>query len=319
MPPRSGSRSIPRASTTSAEGPTLGWDALVLATGAEPNRLSIPGASLPHVHLLRSLADSRRLIEGAKEAKRAVVLGASFIGLEVAAALRARGLEVTVAAPDERPLGRVLGPDLGDFVRGLHEEHGVVFKLGTKPAEITETGVRLTSGETLEADLVVAGIGVTPRVALAQSAGLKVDKGGVLVDEYLRTSAPGIWAVGDIARWLDRHTDERIRVEHWVVAERQGQSAARDILAQDHGGERFDAVPFFWSQHYDVSINYVGHVARWDTANLSGSLAERNAAVAFRTAGRITAVATVFRDLQSLKAELALERGDMAGLAAATR
>src|SRR6185369_9455667 len=213
---------------TLADGTTVAWGALVLATGSEPIRLPIPGFDLPHVHVLRSLADSRGIIEKAKGAKRAVVLGASFIGLEAASALRHRNIEVTVAAPDDRPLGKVLGPDLGDFVRKLHEEKGVVFKLGTKPAEITANAVRLDNGESVPADLVVAGIGVRPRVTLAEAAGLKVDN-GVIVDEHLRTSAPGIWAAGDIARWPDPYSGESIRVEHWVVAERQGQTAALNI------------------------------------------------------------------------------------------
>jgi NADPH-dependent 2,4-dienoyl-CoA reductase/sulfur reductase-like enzyme len=238
-----------------------------------------------------------------------VVVGASFIGLEAAASLRAREIAVTVVAPDERPLARVMGPELGDFIRGVHEEHGVEFRLGTKPKAFTESAVELENGESLPADLVVVGVGVRPRIALAEEAGLAVDK-GVLVDEYLETSVPGIFAAGDIARWPDARSGERIRVEHWVVAERQGQTAARNLLGKADRRERFDAVPFFWSQHYDVVINYVGHAAKWDAVEVSGSLADKNATVAFRKDGRIAAVATVFRDRESLEAELAMERRD---------
>ena len=295
------------------DGRSLSYGALILATGAEPIRLPIPGADLHHVHVLRSLADSRALIEKAKTAKRAVVVGASFIGLEAAASLRTRGLEVTVVAPDERPLERVLGREIGDFIRSVHEEHGVSFKLGTKPKAITKTEVELESGERLAADLVVLGVGVRPRVSLAQAAGLDVDN-GVLVNEHLETSAPGVYAVGDIARWPDPWSGERIRVEHWVVAERQGQTAARNILGQS---ESFAGAPFFWSQHYDVSINYVGHATKWDAVEVHGSLQDRSAVVAFRTGGRIAAVATVWRDKESLEAELAMEQGNAAALEAA--
>ena len=292
------------------DGATLAYGSLVLATGAVPIRLPIPGADLPHVHLLRSLADSRALIAAAEAGRRAVVVGASFIGLEVAAALRARQVEVTVVAPDERPLGRVLGPELGDFVRGLHEEHGVVFRLGAKPAEIRAAEVVLDSGEALAADFVVLGVGVRPDVALAEAAGLAVDN-GVLVDEYLATSVPGIYAVGDIARWPDPRSGERIRVEHWVVAERQGQALAGNLLGRpDRKKTPFDAVPFFWSHHYDVAINYVGHAAKWDAIEVSGSLAERSAIVVYRQGGRAAAVATVWRDRESLEAELAMEQRD---------
>jgi apoptosis-inducing factor 3 len=292
------------------DGRTLDYGALILATGSEPIRLPLPGADRPHVHLLRSLADSRALIEKAKASRRAVVVGASFIGLEVAASLRARNVDVTVVAPDPRPLEKVMGPEIGDFIRSLHEEHGVTFKLGTKPKAIHETEVELESGERVAADLVVLGVGVRPRVALAQEAGLAVDN-GVLVDEFLAAGAPGVYAVGDIARWPDPHSGERIRVEHWVVAERQGQTAARNVLGQ---AERFDAVPFFWSQHYDVSINYVGHATKWDAIEVHGSLEERSAVVAFRSGGKIAAVATVWRDQESLAAELAMERDDAAAL-----
>jgi apoptosis-inducing factor 3 len=297
---------------TLSDGSQISYGALVLATGADPVRLPIPGADLPHVRLLRSLADSRGIIEAAKEAKRVVVIGASFIGLEVAAALRARELEVTVVAPEDQPLGRILGPQLGDFLRALHAEHGVVFRLGRKPAEIAAGEVRLDDGEILPADLVVIGVGVRPNVALAQEAGLQVDN-GILVDELLRASAPDVWAAGDIARWPDPWSGERIRVEHWVVAQRQGQTVARNLLDR---GERFEAAPFFWSQHYDVTIAYVGHATRWDDIEVRGSIAERNAIVTYRSGGRIAAVATIFRDVESLEAELAMERGDRDALAA---
>jgi len=262
---------------------------------------------------LRSLADSRAIIERAATARRAVVLGASFIGLETAAALRARGLEVTVVAPDERPLGRILGHELADFVRRLHEEHGVAFRLQARAESIAAGEVELASGERLPADLVVVGIGVQPRVELADEAGLEVDN-GVRVDSYLETSARGVFAAGDIANWPHPRTGERLRVEHWVVAERQGQAAAANILGRR---EAFGAAPFFWSQHYDVQISYVGYGKGWEKAELSGSLAERDATVVYRKGDEIVAVATVFRDRQSLEVELAMERGDRDALAIA--
>lgn len=291
---------------TLSDGGSLSWGALLLATGAEPIHLPIPGADGPKVHYLRSLADSRALIERAKGAKRAVVIGASFIGLEAAGSLRARGVEVTVVGPEDRPLARVLGPELGDHVRALHEAHGVQFRLGRKPAAIAEGEVRLDDGSTLPCDFVVIGVGVKPRVELAESAGLKVDN-GVVVNELLEASAPGIFAAGDIARWPDPYSGESIRVEHWVVAERQGQAAARSILGK---AERFAEAPFFWSQHYDVAISYVGHATKWDAIEVEGSIAENSAVVSFRQDGRIAAVATIFRDRESLEAELAMERGE---------
>jgi NADPH-dependent 2,4-dienoyl-CoA reductase/sulfur reductase-like enzyme/nitrite reductase/ring-hydroxylating ferredoxin subunit len=292
------------------DGRKLTYGALLLATGVEPRRLPIPGFDLPHVHTLRSLADSRALIAAAESARRAVVVGASFIGLEVAASLRARGLEVTVVAPEAHPLAAILGPEVGDFLRELHEQHGVVFRLGQRPSEFTKDVVVLDSGERLAADLVVVGIGVAPRLGLAEAAGLRTDR-GVVVDQFLETSAPGVFAAGDIARWPDVHSDESIRVEHWVVAERQGQVAAANILGKR---QPFTAVPFFWSQHYDISINYVGHAATWDSAKLTGSLRDHSATVSYRRGGKVLAVATLFRDDQSLAAEVALEQGDAVAL-----
>jgi NADPH-dependent 2,4-dienoyl-CoA reductase/sulfur reductase-like enzyme/nitrite reductase/ring-hydroxylating ferredoxin subunit len=288
------------------DGTNLAYDRLLLATGAEPVRLPVPSADLPHVHTLRSLADCRAIIADTTGAKRALIIGASFIGLEAAAALRARNIEVHVVAPETRPMERVLGPQLGDFVRALHEEHGVVFHLGETVTAFDGRRATLKGGGTLETDVVVVGVGVRPRLALAEQAGLTMDR-GVAVDAYLRTSAPDVYAAGDIARWPDPHSGAAIRVEHWVVAERQGQTAARNMLGAQ---ERFDAVPFFWSQHYDVPINYVGHAEQWDEIAIDGSVAAKDCVLRYKSKGRVLAVASIYRDLDSLKAELAMEQGE---------
>jgi NADPH-dependent 2,4-dienoyl-CoA reductase/sulfur reductase-like enzyme/nitrite reductase/ring-hydroxylating ferredoxin subunit len=287
-----------------ADGATVGYDRLLLATGAEPVRLSLPGADQAHVHVLRTVADSRAIIALAQHARRAIVIGASFIGLEAAAALRARDIEVHVVGLEARPMERVLGPQMGDFVRALHEEHGVIFHLGDTVTAIDGKRAMLKSGGILEADIVVVGVGVRPRLTLAERAGLSLDR-GVVVNARLETSHPGIYAAGDIARWPDPHSGQAIRVEHWVVAERQGQTVARNMLGQ---GESFDAVPFFWSQHYDVPINYVGHAESWDEIAVEGDITGKDCLLKYKTKGRVLAVASIYRDLASLQAELEMER-----------
>jgi NADPH-dependent 2,4-dienoyl-CoA reductase/sulfur reductase-like enzyme/nitrite reductase/ring-hydroxylating ferredoxin subunit len=285
----------------------LVYDRLLLATGAAPVRLPIQGADQPHVHMLRSFADCRAIIEGAKNARRALVIGASFIGLEAAAALRAREIEVHVVAPEQRPMERLLGPQMGDFVRALHEEHGVVFHLQDTVSAIDGRRAMFKSGDTLDADLVVIGVGVRPRLALAEQAGLAIDR-GVAVDAFLETSVRGVYAAGDIARWPDVHSGASIRVEHWVVAERQGQTVAANMLRQN---ERFDAVPFFWSQHYDVPINYVGHAEQWDEIAIDGDIKSKDCLLRYKRNGRVLAVASIFRDVENLQAELAMERAEV--------
>ena len=251
------------------DGSHHAWDALLLATGAEPVRLDVPGAKQPHVHVLRTWADSRALI----------------------------GRETVL-------MERVLGADIGAFLRQLHEDHGVHFHLGATVAAIGEHRVTLDNGDVLEADLVVVGIGVRPALKLAEQAGLALDR-GVSVDRYLATSVAGIYAAGDIARWPDRLSGEPIRVEHWVVAERQGQVAARNMLGQR---EAFDMVPFFWTEQYDFGLAYVGHAERFDRVDIDGSLAARDCKLSYSRGGKRLAVAVVHRDLEGLRCEVEFER-----------
>jgi apoptosis-inducing factor 3 len=285
-------------------GRKVDFDAMLLATGAEPVQLDIPVAGAARLLYLRSFADSQAIVAAAASAKRVVVLGASFIGLEVAASLRHRGIEVHVVGQEHVLFERVLGAELGALVRDVHEANGVVFRLGTTVAKVDGTRATLKDGSSIEADFVVIGVGVRPVIKLAEQAGLAIDR-GVRVNEFLETSATGIFAAGDIARWPDPHSGDHIRVEHWVVAERQGQVAALNILRRR---QAFDAVPFFWSQHYDLTINYVGHAESWDAIDIDGSLKSHDCAVTYRRGGRILAVASISRDLKSLEAERDLEQ-----------
>lgn len=282
---------------TTTGGQVVPFDRLLLATGAEPVRLPIPGADAAHVLTLRSLADSRAIVERAKTAKSAVVLGSGFIGLEAAAALRSRGLAVHVVSLDARPLERVLGRELGDFIRSLHESHGVAFHMGTSLASIGEHAVRLADGAELPADLVIIGVGVRPRTALAEAAGLAVDH-GILVDGHLQTSTPGIYAAGDVASWREADGGPTRRIEHWVVAERHGQVVAENMLG---ARKRFTDAPFFWSAHYDTTIRYVGHAPSWDAIEIDGSMAAGDCLVSYCKDGKRIAIASIGRDAQALR------------------
>jgi 3-phenylpropionate/trans-cinnamate dioxygenase ferredoxin reductase subunit len=291
-----------------ASGERVTYGALVLATGASARTLPVTGAD--GVHSLRTRRDAEMLVTKAASARRAVVIGSSFIGLETAASLRQKGLEVVVTSPDRAPLERVLGPEVGARIRAIHEEHGVDFRLGRSVAAVDAKGVVLDDGSHIDGDLVVAGVGVTPSLELAQAAQIKVGN-GIIVNEYLETSEPNVFACGDVASWPDARAGTSLRVEHWVVAGRQGQTVARNILGRH---EPFDAVPFFWSAHFDVTIAYVGHASDWQTAEVNGSLQNNDATIVYRRGPKILAVATIGRDTISLAAEHAIERGDWTSL-----
>jgi apoptosis-inducing factor 3 len=297
-------KSIDRNSTSVIfdDATALPYGALVIATGASPIHLDVPGGN--RLMYLRSLADCRAVIEAAKSAKSAVVIGASFIGLEVAASLRTRGLNVSVVGLEGVPLEKVLGPELGGLVKTVHEKKGVNFFLKRSVASISGDKAILDDGKSLAADLVVAGIGVKPNVQLAEECGLTIDK-GIAVNEFLQTSDPRIFAAGDVARFPDAHSGSKIRIEHWVVAERQGQVAALNILGRR---TRFDDVPFFWSAHYDaLTIRYTGHAESWEKAEIDGKVDEMDCSVSFIHNGRRTAVATINRDKEGLKAAIEME------------
>jgi len=296
---------LPGRQVVLADGRRVGFDRLLLATGAEPVSLPVPGADAPHVHMLRTLEDCRRLIAAATtgKVKRVALVGSGFIGLEAAAALRARGLDVAVISPDTAPLARVVGPQVAAFLRRLHEEHGVTFHLQESVARIESDAVVTASGQRVPADLVLVAIGVRPSTALAAAAGLTVDN-GIVVDEQLETSARGVFAAGDVARYPDPRSGKRIRVEHWAVAQQMAAVAAANMLGMQR---RFVDVPFFWSVHYDVTLSYVGHSDSVTDLTIDGSIEGRDCRVQFHENGKIAAVLTIGRDGQSLEAGRALE------------
>ena len=285
-----------------SDGSSREYGCLLIATGASPIRLDIPGGD--RILYLRTLRDCRAIIDSIAGARNAVIIGASFIALEVAASLVTRGLKVDVVAPEKIPLERVLGAELGGLVKKVHEDKGVTFHLGQTVKSAEEKSVVLDDGSRLGADIVIAGVGVRPRLELAESAGLTLDN-GLAVNEFLETNVKGIFAAGDVARWPDAYSDVRLRIEHWVVAERQGQVVARNMLGDR---DRFDDIPFFWSAHYDkLSIAYIGHADRWDETRIDGDVMQMDCEVSYMVAGKRRAVATINRDRMNLVAEVELE------------
>ncbi len=294
------------------DGATLAFDVLVLATGAEPKRPELPGFDLANVHLLRTLADADAIVAAAKDATRVAIVGASFIGLEAAASLTQRKLEVQVVSPDRVPLEKIVGAEVGAMIRGVHEEKGVRFHLGRDAKAFDGRRLTLDDDSTLDVDFVVVGVGVAPRTALAEAAGLTVasqdDGGGIVVDGRLETSVPGIHAIGDIARYPDRHAGRTVRVEHWVHAQRQGQYVARRLMRS--ADEAFDDLPFFWSAHFDTGLRYLGHVDRIRDMDVDGSIEGRDFTVRYEGDAHDEAFATCNRDLPALEVEARWEGRD---------
>jgi 3-phenylpropionate/trans-cinnamate dioxygenase ferredoxin reductase subunit len=274
---------------TLASGERLQYDGLLIATGAEPRRLTLPGAELEGVHYLRTLADADALREHASRSGSLVVIGAGWIGSEVAASARELGLEVTVIEPQSVPLERVLGKQLGGVYRDVHTDHGVRMLLGTGVDALEGDGkvqrVRTSDGQTIDADLVVVGVGVVPRTELAERAGLAVDN-GILVDERLQSSVPGIWAAGDVANHLHPLFGQRVRVEHWANALNQGPAAARSMLG---GSAPYERIPYFFSDQYDVGMEYSGYARADDEVLVRGNLAAREFIAFWLRDGRVVA------------------------------
>ncbi|UHQ19840.1 FAD-dependent oxidoreductase [Lysobacter sp. KIS68-7] len=281
-------------------GERFGYDALLLATGAEPVRLPTPGFDRPNVFMLRTLQDASAIVAAAKSARTVALVGAGFIGMEAAGALRARGLDVHVIAREEVPLERVFGRDFGNGITDLHRAHGVNIHLKATAASFDGASLTLEDGARIPADLLIVGVGVKPRTQLAERAGLQVQD-GILVDALLQTSTPGIWAAGDVARYP--LGEGRARIEHWVHAERQGQTAAANMLGAK---QVFDDVPFFWTYHQGHEFRYTGHAEQWDDLRVDGSVPDGDCTARFYRGGRLLAAASVGRDVENLEIEAQL-------------
>lgn len=296
-----------------SDGSELAADAVLLASGSRPRALDVPGNELPGVHLLRSLTDGERLKDAASNAKRAVLVGASFIATEVADSLRKRGIEVHIVAPEAVPFSRVFGERIGRRMMSMHEERGTVFHLGIGLSRITGTdrarAVELTDGSKIECDLVVAGVGAAPVVDYLGGSGL-VSDGAVPVGADLQTSARGIFAAGDIAAVPDPYSGGKFRVEHWIVAERQGQHAARAML---ESGEPYRLAPFFWTRQMDTSLKYVGHAAGTADAVYVGDVESGEFLAGFFEGERLAAVSGIGMGAPVNHIAARMERGGAIG------
>lgn len=288
------------------DGESLSFDKCLLAMGGSPVKPPIEGIEQPHVHFLRTFADCRSLIQSLSPSKKIVVVGAGFIGLEAAASLRMRGSDVTVVAPDSLPLARIVEKEVGELLKSVHEKNGVQFHLGHTVKKIEKDRVILENDESLKADVVLIGTGIKLNTSLAENASLRCDQ-GVLVDSFLKTSADDIYAAGDIARWPRNSSDKSARVEHWVVAQTQGQAAARNMLGQK---QAYLDVPFFWSQQFDVTINYVGYAGPWTSHKIFGDVDKKNCAIAFYDGDKVGAILTIGRDQECLHLAQAMEKQD---------
>ncbi len=290
-------------SVMTVSGDVFSYDRLLIATGSEPVRLRAPGFDLPNVYTLRTFADARAIAGEAMAGRQAVIIGSGFIGLEAAAALSSRGVAVDVVTMDDLPMGRTLGADVGRFLRQLHEAHGVRFHFGRTASAFDGRAVSLDNGDALRADFVLLGLGVRPRMALARTAGIEVAD-AILVDHQLETSVSGIFAAGDVASFPDARFGGRLSIEHWVTAQRQGQTAAVNMLG---GSDSFDAVPFFWTQQYDMALRYVGHGAGADETRVAGATANGDFSVEYFAQGALRALLSVGRDIESLAVESRFE------------
>ena len=274
-------------------GRTLAFDSAILATGAEPRRLQLPGAELSGVHYLRTVADAERLSAAIKAGTRVAVIGAGWIGSEVAASARVLGRDVIMIEPAELPLLNVVGSTVAEAFRDLHADHGVTLRFGKKPTELRGTGrveeVVLDDGSAEAADVVVIGVGAAPRTSLATEAGLKVED-GVVVDEQLRTSAPGVFAAGDVAQAWHPRFQKSIRVEHWANALNQGLAAGGNAAG---GSAVYDRLPYFFSDQYDLGLEYVGYAERGSDVVIRGDLAQREFIAFYHHDGVVNAALTV--------------------------